>query len=294
MNRGILFFNAGNRHGIHLIVCLASLRKMWRGHVAIATEEAGPGRNVAEWCNADDALGPIQIITDKRLQAGGHGKAYHSKTLLPQVSPFDVTLFVDADTLFVGDFRDAFPRPGGEVTLTQFSDWVTTGGKMRQRIKGWQEVEPDRAARMLAKPWPALNTGVVGWTKDSTAFAADWTETGARRVSFMGDELAAQLIYPDHPHRILDWRFNASAVFDINRPDFRDARIVHGHGFKFWKRLNAWQWYKRHYFECLEQNRANIQALRPMDKILRFLPADDAAHIHRYLATDAVATNIVE
>jgi hypothetical protein len=296
MTFGVLYLNLGAKHAVHLIVSLTSLRKHYAGPVAIVTEADGPSLEVARWCQADPALGTIEIIADPTLRAGGHGQSYLCKTLLPTLSPFDATLFIDADTLITGDFREAFPQTADEVTLTHFSDWVSTGSKMSGRISEWAKAEPERAARMLATAWPAINTGVVGWGKDTQAFAADWHATSSKRKVFITDELAAQLIFPDHNVRIVDWRYNASVVFDLDRPNFGDARIVHGHGMKFWKRPTGWQFYRQHYFECLEQNRANIQALRPSDKCLSVqtfedgvpskmgIPQADRDRIETYLA----------
>jgi hypothetical protein len=267
MTFGVLLLNLGDKHAIHMIVMLASLRKHYAGPVAIVTDD-GRGREVAEWCQADPSLGAIEIIVDPSLRAGGHGQSYLCKTLLPPLSPFDATLFIDADTVVVGDFREAFPQSPDEVTLTHFCDWVSTGGKMSGRIREWAEAEPERVERMLSKQWPAINTGVVGWGKETQAFAEDWHRTSAKRKVFITDELAAQLIFPDHNVRVIDWRYNASVVFDLGRPNFGDARIVHGHGMKFWKRPTGWRFYRQHYFDCLEQNRANIQSLRPTAKCI--------------------------
>lgn len=274
---GVLYLNAGTKHGVHTIVSLTSLRKHWKGRVAIACDDAG--LSVAEWCAADSVLAPVEIIHDTRLRSGGRGIAYLTKTLLPLVSPFKRTLFVDADTLVVGDLSEAFPRTPEEVVLTSFADWVSTGNKMRGRISEWKDVEPERVARMLAKPYPAINTGVVGWGERSQAFTDDWHATASRRIAFITDELAAQLIFPDHAVRVVDYRFNASVVFDVDRPGANpaDVRLYHGHGGKFWKKDSGRAIYLPAYRACLEQNRGNIQDVALHHKWFESLPADDQA-----------------
>ena len=279
MTYGALYLGLGMKHAVHLIVSITSLRLHYAGPVAIVTDDTG--LEVAEWIASDEALGPIQIIrTDMR--PGDAGKSYLHKTMLPGISPFDRTLFIDADTLIVGDFREAFPQSSNEIVFTQFADWVSTGGKMVQRIRPWAEVEPARTARMLARPWPALNTGVVGWGESTKAFAADWHDVAKRRPVFMNDEIAAQLIYPDYNSRILGWQDNASVVFDANRADVADARIFHGHGGKFWKKDTGRAIYLPFFRTVVEQNRGNIQAVRLHSKWFGFLPAEDQEWMRRY------------
>ena len=310
MQSGVLYMNTGAKHGVHLVVALMSLREHYDGDVAICCEEDGPGRDVAEACAADDALGPIKIVPDKSLRAGGKGVAYHCKTMLFRHSPFERTIFMDADTLVLGDISPLWPDPAtGEVILTRFADWVSTGKKVNQRIKGWSEVEPARVRRMLDPPpesapasmiahdpqgrraWPAINTGVVAWSSTSEAFCEDWNHTGAKRVTFIGDEIAAQLIFPDHNVRVLDARFNASVVFDWGRAgfDWDDARVAHGHGGKFWKRPGGREVYLPHYERALMQNRGNIQRLRVPHAWWKWLTDADKERFSRYF-TEPLAT----
>ncbi len=283
MNKGCLYLNCGAKHGVHLVVSLTSLRKFYQGPVAIACELSGPGRDVAEACAADARLGEIVIVSDARMQAGGKGISYLTKTMLPKVTPFSETIFFDADTLIVGEFEELWPRDPTEVVLTHFSDWQSRGYKMTGRIKAWEKEEPARVARMFERDWPALNTGVMAWGNDTDAFAEDWHNTSSKRVEFITDEMAAQLIYPDHNCRIVDWRFNASVVFDIGRPEYWDARVRHGHGFKHWKRPNAWEQYRNHYYDCLSANMANIRSLWPGDKVMRLIPEADRKAIESML-----------
>ncbi len=284
--RGIIYFVAGTKHCVHAIVSVMSLRDHYKGPVALITEADGAGRRCCEQIAADDRLGPIKVIADATMKAGGHGVSYFCKTLLPRVSPFDVTLFLDADTLVIGSLDEAWPEPaGGEVTLTQFADWVSTGGKMRQRILGWQDVEPERVARQLEKPWPALNTGVVGWSRQSESFTEDWTHTCRKRPCFMADESAAQLIFPDHPHRILDDRFNASVIFPRTGEEVltrEDVRVLHGHGMKFWKRPQGWRLYGPSYARALRDNYGGIRSIAPHAKAFSYIPHDDQELLRAY------------
>jgi len=299
MDRGILFFNSGSKHCIHCIVAVTALRRHYSGPIAIVTEANGPGRETAEWIATDEYLAPaVTVLPTPGMEAGGHGISYYCKTKLPRLTPFDQTIFMDADTLVVGKFDELWPDPAtGEVVLTQFADWVSTGGKMRQRILGWLDVAKREVDRMLEKPWPALNTGVMAWSRQSEPFSDAWTHITAKRIEsegdvskFMADEIAAQLIYPDFPYRIMNDKFNASVVFPPAGQTVEQrhgVRIWHGHGFKFWKRGSGQHVWMKHYIECLRHNRANICTLMPQQK---FYPTMDQAlvtEIKSYLTAKA-------
>lgn len=292
MDRGVLYFVAGSKHCVHAIVSIASLRKHYSGPIAICTEADGPGRECAEWIAKDDALnipgGPVLVIPDKKLAAGSRGKSYFCKTIVPRLSPFEQTLYLDADTLIVGDLNPLWPDPStGEVVLTQFADWISTGSRMQQRIKPWAELcedeetgrviyTPDaqqlrRVQVQLSKSWPAINTGVMAWSKTSEPFCDEWNRVTSMRNVFIVDETACQIIFPEYPHRVMDDRFNASVVFPRTGQQVAtrtDIRALHGHGFKFWKRADGWNLYRSSLMEALAQNRANIQSMRVGDKFL--------------------------
>ena len=286
MTDGVLYLSMGQKHAIHLIVSVCSLREHYQGPVAIVTD-TGEGLDVAARIADDASLGPVLLIPRPEMRAGGHGVSYLCKTWLPPISPFDRTIYLDADTVVVGDISPLWPDlESGETILTQFADWVSTGGKMRQRILGWQEAEPERVRRMLRCDYPAINTGVVAWSRNSTAFAKDWAETGARRVSWIGDEIAAQLIFPDHRVRVFDDRFNASVVFapyGMSVETRKDVRVAHGHGNKFWKRPSGQSIYMPHYLRFLEADRCGLRSMRPSDKCLKFLPAETRQKIEGML-----------
>lgn len=274
VNHGVLYFNAGPKHCVHLIVSIASLRKHYSGPVQICCEADGPGRECAEWIARDDALAPVVVLPDKRLVGGGHGQSYLCKTMLPRLSMFDQTIFLDADTLVVGDIAPLWPDPAsGEVVLTQFADWVSTGGRMQQRIKPWAEKDnppgysPDnrnieRVRKQLSAKWPAINTGVMGWTKESEPFCDEWHNVTSQRNVFIVDETACQIIFPEYRHRVMDDRFNCSVVYQPHGKAVEtreDVRIWHGHGGKFWKRPGGWHFYRDPLMAALDQNRGNIQ-----------------------------------
>jgi hypothetical protein len=177
----------------------------------------------------------------RRTSGFKSGTQYANKCEMGRLSPFDRSVFLDADTLVVGDISDAFPREGTEeVRLTWFADWWTTDRRIAGRIEPWRSVALREVARALANKMPAINTGVIGFTSMSTKWFDAWREMTLKNVGFICDEIAAQLIFPDHPHCVLDERWNASPVYSVDGDGkplrHEDIRIWHGHGFKFMKK----------------------------------------------------------
>jgi hypothetical protein len=232
---GVIFFNHGQRHCARLVVALLSLRRHYRGPATIL--DTGHSDGIIERIAADQRLAvEVERIPFKALR---RHSCYVMKSSLWRHSPYDVTLFLDADTLvarpidgLLGIIAD--PKNPGWV-VTRFSDWVTTGEIISSRIKQWVNVECEgisvrRLLRLsLESPLPAINTGVVGWRADCEALER-WerlTRDGWK-CSFT-DELAAQLLLRQERHTLVADRYNCSPLYGRERDQ---AVIFHAHGSK--------------------------------------------------------------
>lgn len=207
----------GSRHAPLLAVSIHSLRQHYDGPIAILVGD-------------DTGERYAQKITEARtirfsFEGGQRGSVYAAKIKMFDLSPFDRTVFLDADTVVCGDFSEMCPE-GNEVKLTQFSDWKTTGKRMTGRLLGWKDACPLLVARAVGNSYPAINTGVIGFSKGSGKFFKAWRETCAKNISFICDELAAQLVYPDFQHRVMPERLNFCPIHSRTE----DARIIHFHG----------------------------------------------------------------
>jgi hypothetical protein len=99
------------------------------------------------------------------------------------------------------------------------------------------------------------------------------------------DETAAQIIFPDHKVRVLDDRYNASAIFAPQGMEVltrTDVRIWHFHGMKAWKRPQGRELYLPVYLQCLEANVGGIRSLRPHAKAFRSMPIEDQERVARF------------
>jgi hypothetical protein len=281
LRRGVLYFLRGSKHASVLVCSLASLRNHWQGPVMLACgddEAIDLAQKIASDSRLCENFSFHKFIGDDAASTGKkHGSAYATKTLLPQVGAvitgWEQTLFLDADTLVVGPLDELWPRHNGEVVLTQFCDWVSTGTRIAGRLEKWRGVAPEYVERMVGREFPAINTGVMAWCEDGGDFAAQWREMCLRNVSFICDELACQLVFPDHDVRVLNDRFNCSPVYSLI-PDATahqdDVRIWHGHGGKFAKKDSGWAIWEPYYRAALELNLAGIRDWSPGgDKNLR-------------------------
>mgnify|MGYP001607191764 CR=1 FL=1 len=91
-----------------------------------------------------------------------------------------------------------------------------------------------------------------------------------------------QLILPDVRCRVLNWRWNASCVFDSDRESRDEAKIWHFHTWKAWKIANGRELFLPFYERLLADDRFGIRAIPLPGKMLKFLPQDWFARLNRY------------
>ena len=279
---GVLYLISGTKHLAVLVVSIFSLRKSgYDGpiHIAVGDDAA---EEVVTLIAKDSYLQRLKgderstfswNLTWGRWQppTGQRGDGYRQKCFMDSLSPFEKTVFLDADTIVRGSLDPLFtPEPYG-VTLTQFSDWKSNGRKIPGRIKSWTDVAPGDVAEMLAKSYPAINTGILSWRKspEADAFFQEWRELSAKKPVFIVDELAAQLIFWRHAVRVLGSRWNCSPIHDHS--DSRgNAIIFHFHGKKHINREQGRAIWLPVYDECCRLGIASINKWTPAgDKRLR-------------------------
>ena len=246
---GVIYMIYGRKHSAHLIASFMSLRSQWRGRVCFLCGDE-QGLEVAEKLIALDKFENsfVQKFERYKRKDYGRGTGYLTKTMMIDLSPFEYTVFLDADTIVTGSLTHMFPEVGGsEVVLTQFADWTTQQRHIRKRLKSWEKSSPNEYTVCASYAMPALNTGVIGFSRLSVKFSKAWQEITKRNVSFICDEIGAQLAFYNHPHRIERDLYNASPIYswkwleaDVENfeatGEYLTAKIIHGHGNKLVKR----------------------------------------------------------
>ncbi|MCP4540272.1 MAG: hypothetical protein GY832_24295 [Chloroflexi bacterium] len=233
MTQGICYLFSGNAVAERLMVSIHSLRDHWQGPVSVLAT-VDDCEEIAKRA-ADDLS--IDVIRVKPLSSG-RNSSYLNKSMVPAWTPYDETLFIDADTLIVGgDLNDLF---GHQLTITQFSDWQSQGRRIAKRINGFRGKTPAIDAlidEQLAVSYPAINTGVFCFRKNHLPLAKWASITVAAAGTFISDEIAMQLLQADmeegEDYRVIDDRWNCSPTFGTHKDE---AKIWHFHGDKHIKK----------------------------------------------------------
>lgn len=260
---GVVYMLTGTKHAPMLAVSLLSLRTHYVGPVAIIAGDPS-AEPIVRQIASDRRLGDIEVIVWDAPVGGGKGLQHANKVNLIDLSPFDRTVFLDADTMVTGSIVKMLPRAGTEeVRLTQMADWVTTGTIISKRINAWRDVLRSKVSLMSGIAYPAINTGVFGFTKLSTRYFDALKKYVAMQPTFMCDEIVAQLIFVDFPHVIMPHIYNYSCRFSPEVTPVEDARVIHFHGMKHVKTtIGLTQWVPL-YDEACESNIGCIRDWTP-------------------------------
>ena len=247
MSAGVLYLFSGMGAAERLVVSIHTLRQHYDGEVSVACTGDGEREIVAAMAE------PLDVKSLSVPRIGNRNGHYVTKATMPKWSPYDVTVFIDADTIVCKPIDVLFEEAAKGLFLTQFSTWISTGKRMSGRIttaahkpdgdhrheflSGWIEAQCQEQLRIKpsnAAEYPGLNTGVMGWKKGHAGLAL-WHEVtmqiGGR---FMSDELAMQLVLPNVEATVLPEIYNASPLHHECKPE--DVVIWHFHGRKHVKK----------------------------------------------------------
>jgi hypothetical protein len=230
-DKGIVYLFSGVGFAERLVVSIWSLRRHYAGPILVMATD-------------DDCEGVVRRLAGLDVEclridkaAYRRNAAYATKPRLPASSPFERSLFIDGDTIVVGDPSPLFDELAGQVDLviTNFGGWHSQGGRMSKRIKAWRGLSPgiDTLVDLqLTRRWSAINTGVFAWRK-GWQYARHWdtiTDKGSPR--HMADELAMQLcqsMMETASFRVVEDRWNCSPIYGEHKTE---AVIWHFHGNK--------------------------------------------------------------
>lgn len=255
MTQGVIYYNVGQSCAVRLLVSINSLLKHYSGPVAILSD----GNESHSYCEKIAKATGVEFkkvsfnITQKR------NYAYLAKTRINEVTPYDYSVFLDADTLVVGKIDELFNKY--PFTITRMSEWSTKGRIISRRIKGWETIVPELVEPAL-QYGKAVNTGIYAFKKNAPIFNEWFTLTLMNIMSFIPDEIACQLLITKYKHLMLDCRFNYSCK---HGPDIDDIRIIHYHGRKHCRvglPFKADQWVAS-YNEVVDKNIADIKSWTP-------------------------------
>ncbi|MCA9265809.1 MAG: hypothetical protein KDA60_18230 [Planctomycetales bacterium] len=216
MTRGVVYLLTSNQLAARLVVSVYSLRRWYSGPICLFSTRP-ESHELGEICAHDPRLA-VEHRTIPERPGRGHTSAYLTKTATMLKSPYDQSLFLDADTLVAGDIRPLFDSlEEGEVTATAFCEGLTTDAHFQEQLEKWRTLgDPAHLAfRVPSLIWgvshfsyPAINVGVFAVRRDA-AILPHWDAlTLAAHNMPLPEEIALQLLLPEFDHSILAMKYN--------------------------------------------------------------------------------------
>ena len=265
LSQGVIMFNRGDAMMINAIVALYTLRQHYDGNVTFYVQQ--PCSCMEEF---KKSLGHFNCDIIE-LENKPEYKTLVMKNSLFENPPYDKTLWMDTDTVTVGDIAPMFDyldEHNCDMCIPSFAGWVSDGSAISKRIKRFVGIAEQRHIDKALRHYPAVNTGILSFRKSEkwSKFVKDWTNLayqGSLKGIFIPDETVAQVLYPS----IEEWGlkifitktdFNVSVLHDHGKS--KDRRIIHFHGKKSVLNVDTCnQYFKPIFHELLEKNEANIQ-----------------------------------
>ena len=267
LNRGVIYFNYGTGCLPRLFTSIHSLRKHYSGPVTIISQGDDSGKFFKSISKEDNFHKLDVHVKDITIDVPeGHSFGFLITTLADTYTPYDLTIWLDADTLVRGSIDELFDEAEQhEVAVPNFANWGTAKGTIAKRINFWKQYYPEIIDKAL-NFGPAVNCGVYAW-KHGARFMADWYKlTLPGRDSFIPNETCMQVVLPQYQHKIVDQKFNCSCKYS----DCYDAdvRVIHYHGRKHCrlrdgKLLNHADLWMAEYKEVLAENICGIKDWEP-------------------------------
>jgi hypothetical protein len=264
MTLGIVYLLTHIQLAARLVVSVTSLRQWYDGPITVFTTRP-ESFNVGHALSNDRSL-DIEHRTVQERPGQGHVSSYITKTSFLFKSPYERTVFLDADTLVVGPLDDLLAAALTEpLVVTQFCNWTTLEPNQRKRIHMWRRLQGRLGDRFdlkrlidltLSKPFPAVNSGVFAVDITSPFLQAWDALTWYGRRCPCPDEVSLQLLLPTSGHCILGPQYNAHPNSIEPHPSVRIWHFAANSHLTYTSCRNLW-WPA--YEECYSNNVARIQ-----------------------------------
>lgn len=195
MTKGVVYVVVGNKHTDLFESSLWTLLKHWDGGIAVLTD------NVAPLSRFSSVVALIQVPLPALKNP-----AFTIKSWVPRLSPFDQTIFLDADTLVDGDLTPLLPLED-ELVLTCHPKSTQDSDRLKLLVTGGY-AHPDVISRLIVTKRPSVNTGVFAVPKTSKV-GPEWERVSPLLdTQYSKDETALQLLLGKYPHRWAGTEFN--------------------------------------------------------------------------------------
>jgi hypothetical protein len=244
MTKGVIYYNRGTKCMVRLLVSLYSLRKHYQGEVAVIYSG-----DQEQWFL--DEVAKLNAKTIPMPYRAGEGSLV-LKASLWRYSPFDLTMFMDADTIVLNPIDEYFNYIEKYDFVTgNFANWKTSGGTISRRIRAWKNCCPELIQPALDFG-QAVNTGIDGWKKGASLLK-DWEDLTIKGYQMnctrrIVDEIGCQLLLAKHKCYVADTSWGESVKY--GKVD-KDTKIIHYHGSKHVGDRPQNLLWKQHYWELV-------------------------------------------
>jgi hypothetical protein len=229
MNVGVVYLLTDTQLAARLIVSLWSLRKWYDGPVTLFTTRP-QSHQIGQLAARDRRLRIEHRTTSEAKGKDSHQAAYLTKAAFLAESPYEGTIFLDADTLVVGPLDELLASVRMHLlTATIYGPAITNNARTNKNLIPWKKVlcgKPRFSAaaklvnRALRQPLPLVNAGVFAIQRNAGLLKAWQRLTWIGRNTPTPEEIALQLLLLTQPHALLGFHFNclpyfAAAVHDV-------------------------------------------------------------------------------
>jgi len=282
MKLGVIYLLTAPQHTARLVVSIYSLRKFYDGPVTLFTTRA-ESAELTEKLLSDDRL-RIEITSTEEAVAGNNS-TYLTKPRLLEHSPYEATLFLDADTLVVGDISELVDAVRVHpLVVTNFCNWTTKHPPVRRRFDSWLPLAGSPGDRFelvelidlaLQNALPAINSGVFGYHRGYPPLER-WLELAEfGKDTFLPDEMALQLLLPRMQHFMLGTKYNCSPAFMASPVDVRIWHFVATTHLREERSRLIW---RAAYDECCQQNVARLAEWSRLERTsVGYLPPESTS-----------------
>ncbi len=235
-NRSVVYLMSGPAHLPYLVVSLRSLIPHW-GDFDIRIYAWPESYPLVKRMMKGTELQVFERIPEYR----GKNSQFIDKIKLMNTLDCKVGLYLDADTIIQGEPDVLFEL--GErygFCMTQFNDWGTKGGVIRNRIKrlnGRLPINQDWVESLLTENWPSVNGGIFSCTPNNQVLDNWYKWTMVVRDIFIADEtvLHTMLVGYGGSKATVECsaRFNCSPKYQPKSLSDEEVIIWHGHGDSF-------------------------------------------------------------
>lgn len=296
MTKGVLYLNLGTKCISRMLVSIYSLKKHYNGPISIIS--IGDESNKFFSSINDQLIEQNVSIIKENFKEIPEGKniVFLMKTSINKCTPYDLSVFLDADTLVRGSIDELFELAEKyDFIAPKFTNWTTKTKAIARRIESWRSTYPELMKGAFEYE-PALNCGVFAFKKNAQFMLEWYQKTLPNRVVFIPDETGMQVIAHLYPHFACDQKYNVSCKYST--PKDPDTRVIHYHGRKHCRIKNDKIIYNgelwvEEYKQAISKNFLNISS-SPKDKYIKALDKSDQPTTQKSINKETTIVTVVD